>query len=127
MIQQHSPLAVFATESTGSAAHLAHGSSVKHEVLSNRLDVSADKPVCSACRRDVTRMLGDSRYIPRWERSSKPMQCTIEQCSDRVFTSLHKIGSTNLSAALETARLTSSKKTARCLYASTTTIQCTKS
>ena len=97
--------------STPSSWKLSEARSFVH-----RLDVSADKPVCSACRRDVTRMLGDSRYIPRWERSSKPMQCTIEQCSDRVFTSLHKIGSTNLSAALETARLTSSKKTARCLY-----------
>ena len=70
------------------------------------LNVPPDNPVCSACRRDITRVLGESTYIPRWDKTVKATQCSVEQCTQHVFTCLHKVSRAQLSETLETAGLT---------------------
>lgn len=72
--------------------------------LTLALNISVDDPVCSACRKDITRVLADSTYTPRWEKVQKK-QCCIAQCCDSVFASLHKVTSTQLQTAFQTAGL----------------------
>ncbi len=61
--------------------------------LALSLKVSPDCLVCSACRKDVTRVLANDAYIPRWEklkeRSTCKNTCCIAQCSEIPFASLH--------------------------------------
>ena len=47
--------------------------------------------VCQACRKDVTRALSDSSFVPRWTKTCIERECSIKGCNNIVFASLHKI------------------------------------
>ena len=46
--------------------------------------------VCQACRKDVTRVLSDSSFVPRWSKTCIKRECCIKECKNIVFASLHK-------------------------------------
>ena len=71
----------------------------------HRLKISANEPVCSACRRDVTRVIDDSSYKPRWEKPVGESHCFVDLCTDSVFASLHKVSSAHLCDSFKTAGL----------------------
>ena len=54
------------------------------------LNVPADGLICQTCRKDITKVLSDSMFVPRWKKSNDKRECCIQQCSNTVFASLHK-------------------------------------
>ena len=54
------------------------------------LGVPTDGAVCQACRRDVTKAVSDSNFLPRWTKSTNQKGCCIAGCSQVVYASLHK-------------------------------------
>ena len=78
------------------------------QALALSLNLSSDDLVCSACRKDITRVLADNAYTPRWEKAkerSKCNTCCITQCSQNVFASFSKARSDKLRCAFKTAGL----------------------
>ena len=71
--------------------------------LALSLEISPDDLVCYACRRDITRLLGDTKYTPRWVKD-KTRTCCIAECHNIVFASLQKQRE-QLCSAFETAQL----------------------
>ncbi len=72
------------------------------------LNISVGDPVCYTCRKDLTRVLFDGTYVPRWEKAhnkSDTSQCCVVQCSHKVFASLHKATSDQLRSTFHTAGL----------------------
>ena len=55
------------------------------------LGVDLTCTVCSACRKDVTRCLGDDTYIPRWGKCTgiKSM-CCLSECNEVTLASFSK-------------------------------------
>ena len=55
------------------------------------LGVALACTICSACRKDDTRRLGDDTYIPRWEKGTgiKSM-CCVSECTEVTLASLSK-------------------------------------
>ena len=47
---------------------------------------SADCLVCRPCRQDITRVVGDPCYTPRWERENATSQCCVVNCAEFAFT-----------------------------------------
>ena len=48
------------------------------------MDIPADSLVCRPCRQDVTRVIEDAGYIPRWgkeSRASSNSYCCVRNCS----------------------------------------------
>ncbi len=75
--------------------------------LAFSLKVAPDSLVCSASRKDITRVLADSTYKPRWEKlkeSSKSTTCCIAQCTEIAFALLHRARD-ELQSTLETTGL----------------------
>ena len=54
------------------------------------MNISLDGVVCQACRKDVTKALSDSRFVPRWSKHCEKKVCCIQQCHCKVFASLNK-------------------------------------
>ena len=71
------------------------------------LKVSADSPVCGACRKEVSRSLDDQTYIPRWVKRLKDAgsTCSISLCKQNIFVSLNKATSEELKMTLASAGL----------------------
>ena len=44
--------------------------------------------VCQACRKDVSRLLSDSNFVPRWSKLKTEKYCSINNCDNSVFASL---------------------------------------
>jgi hypothetical protein len=62
--------------------------------------------VCAACRKDITRMISNDAYVPRWEKERRRKNmCCIAQCPEIAMASLHKASSEQLQSALETVGL----------------------
>ncbi len=75
--------------------------------LALSLKVTSDSLVCSACRKDVTRVLADNTYKPRWEKLKESIEkttCCIAHCTEAVFASLHR-ASDQLHSTMETIGL----------------------
>ena len=52
------------------------------------MDVSADSLVCRPCRHDVTRVLADAAYVPRWRKrsgESSNSYCCVRNCNQLSF------------------------------------------
>ena len=52
------------------------------------MDISADSLVCRPCRHDVTRVLADAAYVPRWQKGSTESAstyCCVHNCTKRAF------------------------------------------
>ena len=71
------------------------------------LKVSANSPVCGACRKKVSRSLADQTYIPRWVKRLKDAcsTCSISLCKQNIFVSLKKATSEELKTTLASAGL----------------------
>ena len=55
------------------------------------LGVSLTCTICSVCRKDVTRCLGDDAYIPRWDKcTNTKSMCCVSECTDVMLASLRK-------------------------------------
>ena len=76
---------------------LANWKSGEARSLAISLKVCPDALVCAACRKDITRMISNDAYVPRWEkeRHRKNMCCTA-QCPKIAMASLHKASSEKL-------------------------------
>ena len=49
------------------------------------MDVPADSVVCRPCRQDVTRVIADAEYMPRWRKESVESSnsyCCVQNCSE---------------------------------------------
>ena len=44
--------------------------------------------VCQACRKDVSRLLSDSNFVPRWSKLKTEKYCSINNCDNSVFASI---------------------------------------
>ena len=60
--------------------------------------------MCYACRRDITRVISDNNYSPRWEKSKHHSKCCIDECSQNSFASFHKASIQQLQSALHTLK-----------------------
>ena len=62
------------------------------------LKISANSPVCGACRKEVSRSLADQTYILRWVKRIKNADstCSISLCKQNIFASLKKATSEDL-------------------------------
>ena len=53
------------------------------------LQVSPQSLVCRPCRKDVTRVLANSKHTPRWAKNSSPVEhvhnCCVHNCGEAVF------------------------------------------
>ena len=52
------------------------------------MEISADSLVCRPCRHDVTRVLADAAYVPRWQEGSTESAstyCCVHNCTKRAF------------------------------------------
>ena len=45
-------------------------------------DVPADSVVCRPCRQNVTRVIADAEYMPRWGKESVESSCCVQNCSE---------------------------------------------
>ncbi len=47
--------------------------------------------VCQACRRDLSIVLANDSYVPRWQKISERenKECSVKTCDGKVFASLH--------------------------------------
>ena len=50
--------------------------------------VSLSTPLSVACRKEITRCIGNENYTPRWRKSK--VSCFIKDCTDIFYASLHK-------------------------------------
>ena len=87
---EHSPAAVCAlclnNHSHKSAPRDWKNQHARNYVLS--LNVSVDSQVCRPCRDDVTRVLADTTYIPRWRKGgieSVNCYCCVSDCNEPSF------------------------------------------
>ena len=64
--------------------------------LAASLTVNPDDPVCYACRKELTRVLSDSAYVPRWEKLSTTNPCCIDECLHNAFALLKKFSHAEL-------------------------------
>ena len=56
------------------------------------LGVALTCTICSACRKDVTRRLGDDTYIPRWGKcTGMKSMCCVSECTEVTLASLSKL------------------------------------
>ena len=71
------------------------------------LKVSANSPVCGACRKEVSSSLADQTYIPRWVKRLKDAcsTCSISLCKQNIFVSLKKATSEELNMTLASSGL----------------------
>ena len=70
--------------------------------LVRSLGVSPEGLVCRPCRQDVTRVLGSSSYIPRWEKSRENKCCIhVHQCNEHAFANSRMASQESMHAALE--------------------------
>ena len=53
------------------------------------LGIHPTSPICSACRKDVTRCVRDDNFKPRWEKVLNNTCCVLD-CTDVTFASLNK-------------------------------------
>ncbi len=86
-----------------------HWKNVDACTLAESFKLSSTDLVCYACRKDITRVINDSSYLPRWvkpKHHSKVSTCCIDECSQDVFTSFHKASLQQLQSALQTLELT---------------------
>ena len=75
------------------------------EVLS--LQVSLNAFICQPCRQDVTRVLSNKLYVPRWRKGrEKRNTCCVMDCTEDVSASLHKT-SDQVQSAFEAGELRS--------------------
>ena len=45
--------------------------------------VDAESPVCRPCRDDISRLVKDPAYIPRWKKAVKNETCAVVNCSGK--------------------------------------------
>lgn len=50
--------------------------------------ISEDGLVCSTCRRDITKVLSNDAFVPRWTKPNLQKKCHVKGCTDTAFTSL---------------------------------------
>ena len=65
------------------------------------MDVSADSLVCRPCRHDVTRVLADAAYVPRWRKGSgvsSNSYCCVRNCNQVSFAQASMCSSDELQA-----------------------------
>lgn len=72
--------------------------------LVKSLGVSPDSLVCRPCRQDVTRVLGSSSYIPRWEKS-RENECCIHKCTEHAIAYSSMASQESMKAAFEAGDL----------------------
>ena len=63
--------------------------------------------IYQACRKDVTRALSDSSFVPRWSKTCTNRECCIK-CKNIVFASLHKTKIDHINEVLHALNLESS-------------------
>ncbi len=62
------------------------------------LGVDAQSPVCRACRDDVSRLVKNSAFTPRWEKEKQYETCVIQSCNGKDLHYSHTITSDELIA-----------------------------
>ena len=62
------------------------------------LGVDAHSPVCRACRDDVSRLVKNPAFIPRWEKEKEKENCIIQTCNGKDLHYSHTISSDELIA-----------------------------
>ena len=65
--------------------------------------------VCQACRQDITKVLSSDSFVPRWQKVEEKANktCSVKNCTDKVFASLHKATETDIEKAFDTCNLQS--------------------
>ena len=90
----------------------AYWKSEEARCLVYSLQVLLNAVVCQPCRRDVTRVLANTSYVPRWRKGREPTSaraCCVMDCTDNVFASLHK-ASEQVQSAFEAGELRSCER-----------------
>ena len=68
--------------------------------LAVSLKVCPDALVCAACRKDMTRVIANDAYVPRWGKEGhRKNMCCIAQCPEVAMTSLNKASSEQLQSS----------------------------
>ncbi len=78
--------------------------------LALSLGVSLGKQICQPCRSDITRMVNNPSYKPRWEKSRKVTCCVLE-CIEDAFASSRMATMENMVALFTNANLRCSSDT----------------
>ena len=74
--------------------------------------IAKDSVVCQACRKDITKVLSDTTFKPRWCKvHASKKGCVISGCGNDSFASLHKPTMESIQQALATLGLESSHST----------------
>jgi len=95
----------------GSHSHMSTPSSWKNEAahrLVISLQVSQESLVCRPCRDDITRMLSNSHYIPRWKKRTlehDKAHCCVLDCNNSHFASITFGTADQISGAFDTSGL----------------------
>ena len=52
-------------------------------------DIPDNKLVCSACRKDITRVISNSSFVPRWSKAQPQVHrgCSVKECKNDLFSS----------------------------------------
>ncbi len=76
------------------------------------IQVPRDSLVCRPCRDDVTRVLANSKYVPRWEKGKSSAgntgmkcNCCVRNCSDAAFVSTTLASSDQMKDAFDSTSL----------------------
>ena len=71
-----------------------------HELAAS-FQVNKDSLVCRPCRQDVSRMLTDHTYVPRWREKRDTNMCGISDCTESAFVCSKMASSGTMKLAME--------------------------
>ena len=69
--------------------------------LAASFQINKDSLVCRPCRQDVSRMLTDQTYVPRWRKKRDTNMCCISDCTESAFVCSKMASSGTMTIAME--------------------------